>query len=182
MIESVLEDTRRNLSEIDISRIIVDDPTNAAQIRGRIAERYVYEWLQRSGFLFDTDFPRDAGKYRLVSTNGGVLILDGKEQEHEFDFLGEYHGEFFSVEVKSQRLNGFKSKIDRALRVADEIYQTETQLLLFFPMYGVKVKDAKKIEAEHNRVRCIDISFKKKQLKRAEDRYHRFLLPKSSYF
>ncbi|MCK5107368.1 MAG: hypothetical protein KAQ83_01455 [Nanoarchaeota archaeon] len=172
MIEKILNQTRMPFSELDISQVKVEDPLDWNQVRGRLAERHVYEWLQRAGFQFYGNSPKQVGEYKLVQTNGGIVVYKSGQQIHEFDFLGELDGQKLIVEVKSLKLHGFSGKVDRALSIADKIYDAETGLLLFFPMYGTKVNSAKQLEEKYSRVRCVDIGFNKKQLKRMERKYY----------
>lgn len=170
-LEKILTPNRVELNEINLTNVQPDNPADLMQVKGCMAERLVFQWLQRCGVEFDTGFPRNSKGHSWVQAQHGILVFKGKRIVHEYDFLVAYQGTRYVVEVKSLKLNGVAEKIPRALELASELYDGDVRMLLFFPMYTNKVADAQVIENMYPQVICVNIGYKKKQLSAAVQRF-----------
>ncbi|MBI5390617.1 hypothetical protein HZB02_03955 [Candidatus Woesearchaeota archaeon] len=159
----LLEEHRVTLADVPLPELrqysFKDEPS---LLRGHIAYVMVREWLKRIPPL-SFEVP-SANGYRLEQTNEGIVVWEGKRTVHEYDFLLRYEDVPYIVEVKSLKLNGFIGKIDHALEIGREIFQQDVGMLIFAPFYTNKKRDAERIEEKYQRVKCIDLGYKKKQL------------------
>ncbi|MFC1722959.1 hypothetical protein ACFL0V_02370 [Nanoarchaeota archaeon] len=168
--EKLLE-TRVSLEKVDLSAVVPTNVLDEMEVKGRIAERLAYEWLCKVGVSFDEDFPRRTNGYNWNLTPQGILVTAGKRTVHEFDFLVSDEREPYVVEVKSLKLNGVESRIPRALSLASELYGREARMLVMFPTYHNKVRDAERLNSIP-RVEVVDLGYRKKQLLRAINEFY----------
>jgi hypothetical protein len=167
---------RISLPEIPLE-IIKPDGLNEGIIKGAIAEKLVEIWLSNTpDITFDQELPRNVNGYKLYPKSHGIGVYEKDKMIHEYDFLVYHKSSPIIVEVKSLKLNGVINKIERGFKIAQEIYdRQDISMLLFFPMYTNKIKDAEKIEEQFPNVHCIDLGYKKKQLNNTLKRYYQYL-------
>lgn len=172
-IEMALEETRPQLNDIDMSQVRPINISDPMDLVGRIAERLVFEWLQKVEFDFLTGFPFQTGMVRWEDVRTGVRVIEGNNYKHEFDFVGTYEGTGYVVEVKSLKLNGISKKIDKALKYGQMLYGDDVRMILFSPHYSNKHRDIETIRVDYPQVLCVDSGYKRKQLRKACDRFYR---------
>ena len=164
-----IEKARISIDDTPFNQVNPSNRYNTAEVKGRIAETMVKRWLENCPSIsFDQNLPRRVNGYNLTQTNGGVLVCEGTRHVCEFDFLVLYENKPTLVEVKSLKLKGIEYKIPRILRVGREIYEGHNiGMLLFFPFYANKQKEAQRITERFDNLRCINLGYKKKQLNSA---------------
>jgi len=169
-----LEKERIKIGEVPPSEVKPENIPEPSSVKGKIAETMVRKWLLRcQNIEFDQDFPRRANGYHLKQNSSGIIVSKNKRTKHEYDFLVFYEGRPVIIEVKSFRLKGVESKIPRAIKLGREIYQTDNLgMLLFFPFYCNKQKDAFRIKRNFPLVRCANLGYKKKQLNNAMRKFY----------
>ena len=166
--------TRPNLNSLELSLVKPENVYNDMNIRGRIAEALVYKWLSSVPVDFINEFPETPDGAKWKKTPHGIVVSSGFTKR-EFDFVFNYEGSPFIAEVKSLDINGITSKIPESISIAQDYFQTDVSMILFFPIYSNKVNDKIQIEEQFPQVKCVDIGYKKKQLKNCLIKYHKML-------
>ena len=171
-IKEKLLETRPSFDSLDLSKVNACNVYNPMEVRGRIAEAFVLQWLTQMQVEFINCFSNVVNHKRWIAHNHGVTVYDGGNSIREFDFVFSHDSNVYIAEVKSLKLNGIEQKIPRSLDLAQEQFQQPVHMLLFFPQYTNKVVDAKNIEDRHPQVICIDTGYKRKGLENAVSRFY----------
>ena len=171
-----LNSRRIRLLDVNPSQVWVDNLKDVNEVRGRLAEGMVGQWLDGcNGVSFEHGVPKRVNGYAVEQKGAGRIKIyttaDGKRKDiHEYDFLLTHEGKPVMAEVMSLKLNGFAGSgvVERGFRLGEELFGTDDLgMLVFFPHYTNKQAAAAKIEAMHPNVRCVDLGYKKKQMQRA---------------
>ena len=175
-----LERNRLSLKDIDWARSGIYGSFNEADLKGRIAQHFVGEWLDAcDGIQQDSDFPRQSGRYHLKKNYMGIIVCDENEKSlHEFDFMFYHDGNPCVAEVKSYKLHGFAKNIPSSLKFADEIYSHgsfgssgDVPLLLFFPIFESRSDYACSLQREYPQLHCIDTGYRISELESLMERF-----------
>lgn len=176
-VKTAKAERKLTLSSVPMHELELGNRHDPIEVRGRIAEKYVEMWLEACPSIrFDEELPRDANSYTLEKQKSGIVVFEHrngkKESKAEFDFLIYYRRWPTLVQVRSGGINGLESKLDDYLALGREIYSKEDiRMLLFFPIYQNKWRDADRISAGHPNVSCVNIGYKKRSLNAAVKRY-----------
>lgn len=133
--------------------------------KGYLVEFFVKTWfdsLMDGGNVNSCNF-RSSAKYRTSSVNGYVFTGKDRKDELEIDGAFSCDGKDYFYEVKSQRLNGFESKISGILEKQSEVTFSPSGLILFKPFFNCPntLIDAKRIEDRHSEVKVVDLYFRR---------------------
>ncbi|MBN2458042.1 hypothetical protein JXB31_02840 [Candidatus Woesearchaeota archaeon] len=172
-LEKRLLQCRVSLEDIDLYRIKPDNPFLISDVQASIAERLVYEWLQHCKVSFDKDFPRGSNGTTWTMNNRGIYVRKQGKIMHEYDSIVSFNGKTYLIEIKSFKLNGYPKKIPRAFEYAHQMYEGDIRMLIFFPHYNNRKKDAKRIVDEFPDVSVIDTHYKRANLNKAVLEYYR---------
>lgn len=167
----ILEQHRLHISEVPKTIWDINFSRDESDIKGKISEQFVQYWFKKIKevqFLNENNKINE-NKYSITYEHHNIKVYN-KTMQHqisEFDSVIFFNDKPFIVEVKSQKLRGFESKIEKYIHIGRELFNTEDiGLLLFAPFYSSKVKDLERIENQHENVKCIDLGYKKKQFNR----------------
>lgn len=174
LVDCVLE-CRPALCDVDMTKVVAGNISDPQDVKGRIAETFVGDWLLGcEGITIRRDIGGTTKGYTLKqSERGSITVMRSQECFCEYDLVIAYQERLTLVEVKALKLNGFPGRIRRNLEVACDIFgEDDMEMLLFFPAYSNKRKDAVRIEREWLQVHCIDSGYKKKQMMRMVEKYY----------
>ena len=167
-----IELNRPTLDDVDNSRVHPTNISDYLDVQGRIAEQFVRQWLGDSGFNFCGNFEDHNKNYLINFLANGVVVSVNSRNVCEFDFVGTYLDKPYVVEVKSSHLNGFTKKANLVYSVAEELFGTDVNLLLFSPHSLNKNKQLKLLSERNHSIKCINMGYKLKQLHKAIDRFY----------
>lgn len=182
---TVLEPYRPSLEDIALDKLPVDTPENLSEVRGRIAEALMREWLSRcSKVAFDTEVPRRVNGYYLTQEKSGIVVHQKNPRGRtvtEYDFLIFFEGRPYIIEVKarkvrpqpSNRKHPFYEKLARKKWTAEHIYSTHDigiALAVPFMTFGESKRDA--LQKHFPSIEYIDLGISSpRRLTRAVERY-----------
>jgi hypothetical protein len=130
--QELLGARRPSFPHLRFADVTCDNPSDSSNVRGMIAEAYVWRWLERCEVLWPRNLPQINGRERLMRSHyGGVLFTRDGQDIAEYDFLFSYAGQPFIAEVKSGGLNGAGSNVATALSFAERFYGMPANYLLF---------------------------------------------------
>ena len=164
------------LDAVDLSPIRLDNYYQHTELKGRIAEQFVKEWLGRYRFVFADSLA--ANMYSAKNAVRGLTVKDAADnQVHEFDIAGMHDALSYFIEVKAVHLEGtdkktrFEDKIDRAFAIAMN-FSERPQVLVFVPFKYNKRKVMAGMEERFPDLTFIDTGYTLKQLQRTVDRFY----------
>jgi len=171
MIKSIVNDLREESYQLYHNITTTRSLYNARDVRAHISEQSVMNILINYGFSQLNKFPKTNG-HEWVRDNRGIYVNKNSDKLHEFDEIGTIKNQAIVLEVKSAKLNGFASKISRALDLANEAFpEQKPALLVFFPFRYNKTKQITTIENIEN-VYCIDTAWSRKSIGDAVNKYY----------
>ncbi len=164
-IVDVLEESRIKLHEVDLSQVRVTDQRNYRQVRGRIPEAMVAQWLAGCPEIErDTDVPRRVNGYRLEQrAYGSVMVHDSRTDRliREFDGLIWYNGQPFVVEVKGGELKRRERRVRELLDMGRHVYdRRDVGLVVFMPFSASTEHSRRQLEQQFRRLWFVDLRYK----------------------
>ena len=106
-------------------------------IVGRLTEKLVINRLvEEPNTVLEQNFPKVVGRYVFVKLLTGIEVVTSKSRNsplHEFDAMVRNEETSYVVEVKSGGLNGYSSKIERALKLGHTFNPNYKGLILVLP-------------------------------------------------
>jgi len=159
----IIEKNRISLKSVNLKNIIVNNFKNHNEVKGRVAEMRVLQWLYRckkDGIQFEKDFPKTQNNILFTLTPTDILAFKGNECVCGYDFIIRYESTPYVVEVKSMRLNGFCREIKNALDTVSVFYGQPVNMVIFSPMHTLRKKEQRILSEFEDRVALVDSAYK----------------------
>lgn len=169
-------ESRIKLDDICLDNVRPDNPSEISDIKGKVAEEMVREWLSGiEGVYAERRLPKYSGEF-IMEKNSSILIskVNYENKKHnmaDIDELVYYKGKPYAVEVKSMKLNGVGKKLNDKMEYTQKFYNKNVYMLLFLPFYTNKERYIEALEKDFPNLLCIDTGYKKKQLNNMIEKY-----------